>query len=244
MTRRLFTTAFRNYTSPAYLLALGLLCFAPASPAATVGLDFVCISHNSVASCAAGEQQLRVTLEQTAASIVTFTFTNVGHRASVIGQLYFEDPKGLLQGISSLSAGSHGHVDFAPGARPSNLPGGRAPAAGFQAHFSLGAGKPAPRNGINNGTGSDLESLAVNFLSGYDFASLRSALASGELRLGVHVQGFDGGFSESYISAAPAAVPVPETVWLFASGLFGFVGIARRRREQPATARTCNAATA
>lgn len=200
MKKRSFNRGFRKYRSPAYLLALGLISFAVPSTAATVALDFACISHNSAASCAAGEQQLRVALAQSAPDKATFTFTNVGNRASVIGRLYFEDRKGLL-------------------------------------HSS---GKPDPKHGINNGTGNDLESLSVNFLSGYFFASLRSALASGELRLGAHVQEFDGGFSESYVGAPAAAVPVPETVWLFATGLFGFVGIARRRREQPAPASADN----
>ncbi len=36
----------------------------------------------------------------------------------------------------------------------------------------------------------------------------------------------------TYNTASPAAVPVPAAVWLLGSGLFGLVGIARRRRLQ------------
>jgi hypothetical protein len=233
MNSRFFTTRLRRACNRVCPLLLALGTFASTATASTLALDFACISHNSYRSCATGERQIRAELSLSTADTATFRFSNVGNEASVVGQIYFDDPGGHLHSISELSFGTNGLVNFARGARPSHLPGGKAPAIAFNTDFSLGAANPGPRNGLNNGAGSELEQLSVSFLLDSDFAALRSALASGELRLGIHAQAFEGGFSESFVSQPPAAaVPVPETVWLFASGLFGFVGIARRRREK------------
>jgi hypothetical protein len=57
-----------------------------------------------------------------------------------------------------------------------------------------------------------------------------SALESGDLVIGLHVQGLGAGneFSESLINRT-AVIPVPAAVWLFGSGLLFMAGFLRRR---------------
>lgn len=48
-----------------------------------------------------------------------------------------------------------------------------------------------------------------------------------------HIAGFDttNGVTSAQFSGSTPAVPVPAAAWLFASGLLGLVGVARRRRS-------------
>ena len=61
-----------------------------------------------------------------------------------------------------------------------------------------------------------------------DYADVIAELTDGRLRIGLHVQGFGNGGSESFVNNP---VPVPAAVWLFGSGLIGLVGVARRKRR-------------
>lgn len=77
------------------------------------------------------------------------------------------------------------------------------------------------------------ESLGVLFdlLAGVTYADTLVAMVTGELRIGIHVQGFASGGSESFINPPlepPATVPVPAAVWLFGSGLLCLAGFAQR----------------
>jgi len=81
-------------------------------------------------------------------------------------------------------------------------------------------------NGVNPG-----EYLGITFSlqSGGTFADVISELTTGDLRVVIHVHGFDpSGGSESFVNNP---VPVPAAIWLFGSGLLGLVGIARRKRS-------------
>jgi hypothetical protein len=70
-----------------------------------------------------------------------------------------------------------------------------------------------------------------------DFDSVIAALLSGDLRIGLHVQGLLGGGSQSYIST-PTPVPLPAGLLLFLSGLagVGFLGRYKARRRETAAA--------
>ena len=82
------------------------------------------------------------------------------------------------------------------------------------------AAPPAPKKGVNPG-----ESLGVIFTL-KDNGTLEDVvdeLATGELRIGIHVINFDSGGSESFVN-----VPEPATLLLLTLG----AGLVRRRRRR------------
>lgn len=205
-----------------WLSALALLVSTGAAQATTIGFD--CITNNNAADCAIGEAQLSVDITDIGGGQVLFTFNNSGPDASSIEGVYFDD--GTLLGIASLidtDSGGDPGVDFDLGASPGNLPGANNASPAFQttAGFLTDSNPPVSHKGVNPG-----ESLGVIFdlLPGVTYADTIAALGT-DLRIGIHVIAFDSGGSESFVSV----IPVPAAVWLFASGLLGLVGVARRR---------------
>lgn len=200
-----------------------LAAASAAASAQTYGFD--CVTGTSAANCAAGEAQIRVELGSTLATQARFTFTNVGPAALSVTDVYFDD--GTLLGIAAVT-GSSG-VSFSPFASPGNLPGGNA--IGFQttAGFSADSNPPVQPNGVNPG-----ESLSILFdlKPGRSFAEIAGDLASGALRIGVHVQGYGNGGSESFVNLM-SPVPEASSVLSMAAAL-GVMGVALRRRRRAA----------
>jgi len=191
------------------LLTLGLLTCAAPSFATTVSLDFSCSNPDSASSCAAGEKQKRAKLDWTASDRASFNFINVGDNASLTKQFKFDDSKELLRHFAARSFSNHGRMNFMDNATHTY-----------------------PENGFGNNHEALHEILSVNFRHSFaDYAVLHSALSSHKWRKSKHANVFDDGCCESSISQLPSAVPVPAAVWLFASGLFGLAGIARRRKQ-------------
>jgi hypothetical protein len=191
---------------------------------ATVSYGFGCITGSSAANCAAGAAQLQVAASAVPGSPdrVRFTFTNSGPAASSITGVYFDD--GTLLGIAAIFNGAG--VAFSQGASPPNLPGANLASPPFRttAGFLADSDPPVQPNGVNPG-----ESLAILFalISGQTYTDTLAALQGGALRIGVHVQGFQGGGSESFVNA-PAPVPLPAAAWLLLAGGALVAGTARR----------------
>lgn len=208
----------------AALSAVGLA--AGTAHAAPVTYTFSNITANSLANAATGEAQLSVTVSAgNIATQVKFRFDNAGPNPSSITDLYWDD--GTLLGIASITD-SGGGVAFSQGASPGNLPGGNP--HGFQATagFMADSDPAVQPNGVNPG---EWVEVTFNLINGKTFADTITALAGGvDLRIGIHVQGFQGGGSESFVNGPPGdTVPVPAPPALL-MGVIGFAGIAALRR--------------
>lgn len=187
--------------------------------------SFYGITNNNAADITAGEAQLTVDVtDPSGSNNVLFTFYNVGSNASSIADIYFDD--GTLLALSTLT-GSTG-VSFSQGASPQKLPGGNGASPGFvnTAGFSADSDSPVQHNGVNPG-----EWLSVLFTlqSGQEYGTVLSSLQSGALRIGIHVQGFSSGGSESFVNTISAPVPEPEIYGMMLAGL-GLMGLMGRSR--------------
>ena len=191
--------------------------------AADMTLGFFNITNNVAGNALIGEQQLFVDVSDPGGGQVLFTFRNEGPAASSITDVYFDD--GSLLGIAAIDNSDPG-VEFSQWATPPNLPGGNGMVPKFQttAGFSADSDPPVQPNGVNPG-----EDLGILFdlkkHPAATFADVIDELTSGALRIGIHVQGFGGGGSESFVNVP---VPVPGALVLGAMGL-GLVACVRRR---------------
>jgi len=209
----------------AIMMAFGLLC---AAAEAGPTYSFTNITNNDPGDAAIGEAQLFVELIDLL-SQVQFTFTNTGPEASSITDVYFDD--GSLLGIA-LIINTPGFVEFSQPATPPDLPGGNSviPPFNVMDGFSADSKTPVQHLGVNPG-----ESLGIIFdlQSGGVFADVVDNLASGALRIGIHVQGFSSEGSESFINNGivdgNGIIPAPGAILLGGIGI-GLVGWLRRRR--------------
>jgi len=174
----------------------------------------------SAVNCQAGEAQLSV--EVLPADIgVQFIFRNAGPAAASITDVYFDD--GTLLALAFVQNGPG--VSFSQMARPRELPGAEYvnPAFNTTADFSADSNPPVQPSGVNPG-----ETLSIYFTlqDGHDVNSVLADLTSAELRIGLHVQGFGDGGSESFVNTP---IPLPPAIWLMLSGLASLGAVARRR---------------
>lgn len=226
------TTLFRKIGIAGFAAAAVVFSSQNAS-AVTISYSFDNVTANSVANIGtAGQYIVDVSNEGVTASQVKFTFRNTGPAASSITDIYFDDANpALLLSFASLVPSGTG-VSFSPGASPSNLPGGNSIA--FTAAFGTDSNAPTQPKGINPGESLD---IIFNLISPNDFAVVTAALnAGGEggLRIGIHVQGFTGGGSESFVTIPPTTPPtdVPDggsTAILMGLGALG-LGFMRKLR--------------
>jgi len=203
-------------------VALGVLLLGASINASAQNYSFNCITDNSAASCSVGEAQLSLSVTQSGSDAV-FTFSNTGPAASSITDVYLDWTAGfgglpITQGaITDSGAG----VDFSWGASPPQLPGAPSLLAGVNADSNS---PMTQQRGVNPG---EWLSLTVGFAG--SFADLLADINSQDLRVGIHVQGFANGQSESYTTTT--AVPEPETYAMLIAGL-GLLGFEARRRRK------------
>jgi len=212
------------------LLMIGTfgICVFSASVYAGPTYSFVNITGNSAVNAATGEAQLSVEvtdLTDAGGAKVLFTFMNKGSVQSYIGAVYFDDGE-LLDSTFSI-VDSPPLVDFVQITTPADLPGGGSISPKFETSqfFKMKADKPGTgKQGVD-----PYESLGILFTlkSGNTYDNVIADLASGALRIGIHVGGFPDGGSESFINNG--IIPAPGAILLAGIGV-GLVGWLRRRR--------------
>jgi len=193
---------------------------------------FSCITNNGPGDCAIGEAQLSMEVIDEGGGLVGFKFSNAVGSASSITDIYFDD--GSLLAISSIVDSGAG-VAFSSPATPPNLPAGNTASPPFvtTANLSADSNPPVLANGVNSST--EWVEIKFSLKPGGTYQDVLDELASGELRAGLHVQGFrlpdsEHTTSESFINNSPnSPVPEPGTLLLLGGGLTGLASRRRRR---------------
>lgn len=150
-------------------------------------------------------------------NVVDFKFINAAGGTDVfIGTVYFDFLGTDL--ISSLTqTGQLGTVSFKTDVTPNGaFPEGQS--------ISFTTDADATKNGSEANSVNIGEYLILTAVLNPN-ANIDDLLASGGLRVGLHVQGYATGGSDSYVNA----VPLPAAGWLFGSALIGLMGLSRRK---------------
>ena len=202
------------------IITISALLLVPVA-AKAVPFGFGNISANEVNDAMIGEAQLSVDVTDAGGGQVSFIFNNIGPEASSVTDAYFDG--GSYLGIATIVNGTG--VDFSQGAKPGNLPAGGNATPPFVATSGLTADSNPPTrpNGVD--PGEMLETI-FELQGGHTFGDVLDELRNGILRVGIHVQGYASGGSESFIHT----VPEPSTMLLLGIGLVGLIGGAVRRR--------------
>jgi hypothetical protein len=157
--------------------------------------------------------------------LVIFNIKNSGNADAptmFISKVLFDD-KGYLS-APSVNVSNIGEVAFSGGAGKDKLPqGGKS----FSTDYAFSSD-----NGDGNVWGIQAgESLAVSFTGNHN--NVISALNSGALKLGLHVQALPDGQSDSYISSSGNTENTPEPLTMLAAGAaVGFGTMFKKQRDQ------------
>jgi len=204
-------------------VVIGMVCISNTQ----AGLDmqtygFYNITNNNAANAAAGEAQLSVEVSDQGTGLVGFKFINNGPADCVITEIYFQDGSILeFVSIDELLPGVDFQEEEVGNVNPKNLPGGKSIAPQFIADtaFSIQPNNPAPHLGV--GPGECVEVIyALQPLKTH--MDVINELNNTDMRIGIHVQSFINGGSESFVN-------IPEPATLVLLGLGGC--LLRKRRK-------------
>ncbi len=205
------------------LVMIGMVCISNAQAGLDMETyDFYNITHNNAANAAIGESQLSVQVSDYGTNLVGFKFMNAGLEDCIITEIYFQD--GSILGFASIDESLSG-VDFKEeevgSVSPKNLPGGKSIDPQFIATtgFSIEPVNPEPTWGVEPG---EWVEIVYSLQPGKTYANIIEELNNADVRIGIHVQSFGNGGSESFVN-----VPEPATMVLL--GLGGLM--LRKRRE-------------
>ncbi len=180
---------------PVYLVVIGLLVTcAPTSQADLY--EFYNITHNDAGDAAIGEAQLTIDITDLGGDQVQFEFRDAGPEVSSITGVYFDDgDEPILSDLASIVGGPG--VAFHEGG--SDLPGGYSLSPQFVVTAGLEArpDPPVQPNGVNP---DEWLKLVLDLQAGTDLDDVLARLSTVDLRVGIHVQGFDSEGSESFIN--------------------------------------------
>jgi hypothetical protein len=166
---------------------------------------------------------------------VLFVVRNTATIASSVTRVYFDD--GTILGLNRVFDKDNlpnlrGNVDYSAGTSPpgsNDLPGGNAVGFETTAGFLAKSDPAVSHNGVNDN--SDLLGISFSLINGQTYADTIASLIDGSLRVGLHVQGLPGGYSDSFVNNPPSSV-IPEPLSLIVwSALICCSGLATIRRR-------------
>jgi hypothetical protein len=151
-----------------------------------------------------------------------YHLVNSATPGSFIRQVFFDDNNYLSDPWPNI--GNFGTVEFIGGASNDQLPQG---GNNFTTDYAFSRQVPGNGYAVQGG-----EKLGLSFQGNY--ANVVTALNSGALRLGIHVQGLPGGASDSYISSNSGNTEnTPEPLTMLAAGAaVGFGTMFKKQRDR------------
>jgi hypothetical protein len=205
-------------------LSIAAMIFFASTIAYAMPYGFQNITSNNSTNATIGEAQLALEVAG-GTNQISFEFLNNGPQSCVITQIYLYLPSQSSYSLNFLNfqTDNSSTVKYSLGASPDHLPGGPQ-----NPYFAASPLNPQPKYGIG-----PEENLFITFtiLNG-EFNDVLTALNSGSLLVGIHVQSFANGGSESFINGPPAApVPEPTTLILLGAGLVGFAGFRKKLKR-------------
>lgn len=189
--------------------------------AEAVQYGFYNITNENAGDAAIGEAQLFVDVTEVDGQ-AQFLFKNIGPAASSITDIYFDDDIPLMSFNKFIYPTSG--VVYDVNATPPDLSGGND--YHFSSDYDFDSDAPVQPNGINP---NEQLIIVFDYASSYNMASIFNALDNGSMRIGLHVQGFASGGSESFLNTPGNPVPEPATMLLFGAGIAGIAGMVRRK---------------
>lgn len=196
--------------------------------------DFHLIGDDNSPSNDVGPQLLMEVTEGSTSGI-DFTFLNIGDIDSFIADIYFDATPDDAINYASYSFSEIGQVAFSIDATPGNLPGGNT--ISFSSDWDADSDSPVAKMGIDNYATGDTggpESLTINFAytANQTFEDVISLINSGDLLVGLHVQGIaPNDKSEAYVNnIVPVPEPTTTALVFFGLGIAGLTAIGKRRK--------------
>jgi len=214
------------------VVACATLVFAASASAVT--LRFGGVTNNDETNTKSSEEELTIDLfspttgpVRGTGEFIGFLIRNPGPSQSTITDIYFDD--GTILGLATIVDDPENGVDFDQDVEPPNLPGGGDLDPPFEATQAFSVGSVNGQGGVANGidVGEEL-TLIFELLPGLTFEDTIQALIDGTLRIGMRVQNYPNGGSESFVNLPPVVIPLPASAGLATLGL-GAVAMRRRR---------------
>ncbi|MFG0256488.1 MAG: hypothetical protein ACF8GE_01140 [Phycisphaerales bacterium JB043] len=201
----------------------GALLVAFQAQGAMVGLEPV--SFNSETNAQIASSQIGFDFLDLGVDAVTglsgfeITITNDGDEDSSVTMVMFDSD--IIASINEMDSDFDG-VDFGF-TNKKVLPGGKPFGFDPTAGLSLRANAPVRPNGVDQG---ESLVLSISLRDGYSWSDLVNGILDGSTRLGIHVQGFADGGSETFVNEK-VLIPSPGAL-----GLLSLAGIASARRRR------------
>ncbi|MEP6489399.1 PEP-CTERM sorting domain-containing protein [Microcoleus vaginatus] len=198
-----------------------------AAPASAIGFSFSNIAGGDTYGDAYQSNFRFDVIDQ--GTSVLFNIFNDGNKNSAdmfISKVLFDD-NNFLSNVVATNVNNKGDVSFTGGASTDQLPQG---GTGFTTDYAFTRNTPGNKLAVQGG-----EMLGLSFTGKYD--NVVSALNSGALKVGLHVQGIGSKaeYSDSYISSISTsnteATPEPLTM-LAAGAAVGFGTMFKKQRAQ------------